>query len=171
MKKLTAIAALLLSYPVIANVEDRWEYQDWDTKTFTASTINYKSVTGIDLLLWGVEANVSMSKGGKQSIYFTILADKNGEAENQCYHFDEDKEDIWKFDNQNISMVLNCRKYTGTQQSYLSVFARTNKGGQFIINTFKNAKGPVKITDGEFTVYMPSKGFTDAWNNFGGDAL
>ncbi|ENK2265482.1 hypothetical protein ACSTHF_22740 [Vibrio parahaemolyticus] len=130
-------------------------------------------------------AYISSSQSGMQRVYFDyehyIVYKKEGykiEVLDDC-----DKKEL-KFKNgsseipfvmlinsQNVKMYASCQvRESGSPYIYFT--ADTEKGNEYIANTFRKSN-TVKIQsyDFGFDVSISAKGFTNAWNSYGGDAI
>ena len=75
------------------------------------------------------------------------------------------------FNAQAVKMNRYCYDYDDVSESYYVYTPATDKGHSYVVNLFKSSSDPVKlIFDGE-VLYVPVTGFSEAWNNAGGEAI
>ncbi|WP_411065756.1 hypothetical protein [Vibrio rotiferianus] len=129
-------------------------------------------------------AYISSSQSGMQRVYFDyehfIVYKKDYKIEvlNDC----DNKELKFKngssetpfvmlINSQNVKMYASCQvKESGSPYIYFT--ADTEKGNEYIASTFKRSNMvKVQSYDFGFNVTISAKGFTQAWNSYGGDAI
>lgn len=103
------------------------------------------------------EARISSSKSGQQRIYVTTAK--------PCAERETNYENVTvKTNEQNV----RYSKYCGGSHIYLTPLSKA--GNNFLVEQFKK-KNSVAFEFSDIRVVFDAKGFTKAWNNFGGDAL
>ncbi|AYO17107.1 hypothetical protein D0812_22215 [Vibrio owensii] len=166
-------------------------YTDIRRKAFTA--LIGSAVSGQQRLYFEIEANnstIDFSKPEKErmidfmtSVTGENYCDPSTFAENSTSNDSLSKgprSSTWKVNGTNVRMNEWCTRSTikipmgdkGKYYWYLSATPVTDRGDNYIINTFKSAKKSVAIEASTGDKYnVSAKGFTKVWNNFGGDAL
>lgn len=154
MKKLMVLA--LISSSVMAS---DWIEEDWSRDSVITS---YKGEQQ-----WS--AKIRHAKNSTQRMFF--FYERTGNS--PCNPSTIKKNAIWKFNGQPVQIFQWCKKYADTERYYVYATSATDKGDKFIVSTFK-AKSFVYIepsSDFNWKVNLSAKGFSKAWNSYGGDAL
>ncbi|EHA1075519.1 hypothetical protein V3H39_22270 [Vibrio parahaemolyticus] len=103
------------------------------------------------------EARISTSKSGQQRIYVTTAV--------PCTERETNYENVTiKTNEQNV----RYSKYCDGSRIYLTPLSKA--GDNFLVEQFKK-KNSVAFEFSDIRVVFDAKGFTKAWNSFGGDAL
>lgn len=161
----------------------------------------HSELTAPDTKGTGLLSEILSSGDGKQKIYFTeknlttYIYSEGHTDRTQIYVNDFCNKDdfpikldeetyfsndylVWNFNNQNVKMnqfcihqdILDTKDHNGSW--FLQVTALTESGDTFISNLFKKSTSNVKIRSSSGYIYnIPAKGFTKAWNSYGGDAI
>lgn len=169
MKKKIILLSFILS--PLANAELAYDgtiYHDWDGNV--ARSIRTYSYTFLDETIEFNSFYIDSSEGGKLRFYVMPSVSRNGESISTC-KIDEDIDtSIWRFGNQNIKMILYCSKHKNIYS--LSATPSTDKGLKFVVETLKKSSQMIEVEAGSIGSFkIPVKGFTNAWNAAGGDAI
>lgn len=162
------VALLLCSFfltPAFASeIED---YGSWAQMGDGSAWIKYNSdYNGFSEVL---EAKISHSTSGNQRLYFY---DYSSLISGTCkYENSTPKSSAMIFNGQAVKMLYWCKKYTDSNNYYLSMTSETDRGDSYIVNLFKISTSPIKIQYNNEVLYFPVIGFTKAWNSAGGDAI
>lgn len=113
-----------------------------------------------------VSAVISHTMYGEQRLY---LAFSSNVSEEFCEKDNELLYEVVRVEGQPIKMHHDCEVYEDYSEVYLTPYSK--KGEQFVLDKFLKSKNPVEINFEFYTAKVPTKGFTKAWNSFGGDAL
>ncbi|PMG70652.1 hypothetical protein [Vibrio lentus] len=125
---------------------------------------------------WYYQAKIDSSFNGRQSLYLQI----EHMSKDSCDRFNYTSYDTpnqyerqipWKINGQPVKMFEVCTKYGDSDSYYVYAYPVTETGRNFVINAFKNSKRLVKIEGLGHDFNLSAKGFTQAWNNFGGNAI
>lgn len=104
-------------------------------------------------------STVSFSKGGDKRLYFSI-----SKREDVCQPKDyESKTSVWEFNKQAISMSVWCNKHSDHYK--ISATPTTEKGLEFVINTFLKATVNISIEGSGYSYPVSVEGFSKVWNN------
>ena len=110
------------------------------------------------LLIWS-------SEGGNQKIYLNIISSNN----DMCDVNEVTENKILKVNGQNVKFHAFCRKETGYKNT-IYFTPKSKRGENYVLSEAKKKNFvSFEYNDGVFNLSM--KGFTKAWNSYGGDAL
>ncbi len=154
MKKLLLVS--LLSSPVMAS---DWVEESWSKSSVTTSFNNEQ--------VWS--AKIRHAKNSTQRLFF--FYERRGQS--PCNPLHVKSEAIWRVNDQPIQVYQWCKKYQDTDRYYFYATAKTDIGDSFIVNSFRYKNYVYVESDSDFRwkVNLSAKGFTKAWDSFGGNAL
>ncbi|MCP5212995.1 MAG: hypothetical protein H6998_18925 [Hahellaceae bacterium] len=168
MKFLLILIILAFSHSLFASDELTARYFTWDDLGERSSVhlINKHDKDKSNI----ITAIIGRSEDGVQRIYFSI--EFHGKY-NMCLPKQISETSIAKLDGQPVKMRTWCNKYTYSNSNnyYLTITPETIAGRKFVVSRFKTAPKEVLFEHEGIVVYIPAKGFTKAWKQFGGDAL
>ena len=150
MKNVFILTVLLMSFNVLAEV------QDWYTVRDRAITTDGNGK--------GIEVMVSLSTEGQRMIWISTFDKEYGEDVCKKEGDDTYEHSTLKVNGTNVKTILGCKFELG--QWYTVEYALTKKGEAYILKQFRKSE-PVVI-DG-FSI--SSKGFNKVWDHVGGDAI
>jgi len=139
---------------------------DWDQKEKEALTVLVNLEESIKKY---VTASVSYSSGGDKNLYFKIEHDNL-----QCdpsKDLDKPSISIWYFNKQAVKMASWCRKLSNSDDRYLQLTPKSDKGAGFVVSAFRNSPSSVAIKTDTENFEMSVKGFTKVWNSLSSKAL
>ncbi|PMG45651.1 hypothetical protein BCU90_17455 [Vibrio lentus] len=149
----------LLSSSAIANDHD-WVMGDWNESRATTQYLSEQR--------WTVK--LGHSNNNQQRLYFVY---EQLDGNNACNPNDHNPTAIWRFNGQPVQMFQWCSAYSDTGRYYLYGSPRTNAGDRYVVDTFLKKEWVYLEAPSPYTwqINLSAKGFTKAWNSFGGNAL
>ncbi|MFM2591320.1 hypothetical protein [Vibrio sp. TBV020] len=165
---------------------DKEGYTDRRRDTYSAKIGS--TVTGKQRLYFQIESNTSIinfSQSNETRLKQYLSSITGIDRCDPADYSTNDKnagplDSVWKFNGVNVRMLEWCEESelklpfggNGQHYWYINATTYTDKGNNYVTNTFKVAKEPIKIKASTGEVFaISAKGFTKVWNNFGGDAL
>ncbi|HCG9159511.1 TPA: hypothetical protein NJ597_001243 [Vibrio parahaemolyticus] len=174
MKFKKCLLVALLPFAVSAKAEEgKWYDFEWNNgKAMT----HYHGLSKVDdgsvvhaKMFW--VARINHSRAGEQLIYF----DHTYSNATSCTPSEYPKNHVWKFNQQPVQMILWCKKYIDSNHYFLTGTALSEKGQKFIYDQFSSTEYDSVFIDSNehngWSVHIKNKGFIDAWNQSGGNAL
>jgi len=117
-----------------------------------------------------ISITISHSRAGNQSLFFDYFKiDEDGKITSTCEKKREVEDSIMRINNQPVRFNLFCYE-DASGIWYESKAAQTDVGKEFVINAFRKSN-TVTVSSPQYSFEVPAKGFTQAWENAGGDAL
>lgn len=138
-------------------------------ETFDGAAIRYTPTGEQDNKQLVISIDHSMS--GKQRIYFDLYYVK-GINKDICSYGAKPPEITSNivFNGQAIEMIRFCNQSLYNGYTYSSYTPASQEELDVLLNIFFNATKPVKLKLDNDTILLPIIGFTQTWNNAGGDA-
>jgi len=165
--------ALLTTTNIDASENTTNQYGWRDNSALTASVT--------DNLNWLYVASVDTADDGMQRMYFSVYGKNldNNTWVHSCSTEGMTKlsdnryltENSWKIGKRNVRMNVFCEYSSKDNHWYEYATPTTYLGREYVTNTFKKAKYQVFVKSTDYAQHFSAKGFTKAWNNFGGNAL
>ena len=139
---------------------------DWSPEEDEALTVLVNLEKSMKINIAG---QVGFSEGGNRNIYFQIEYDGF-----ECVITKDSagpSTDIWYFNKQAVKMSSWCKKYSISEEHYLSLTPQSKRGSQFVVSAFRKAASSVDITTDSLSFKMSAKGFTKVWDSISSEAL
>jgi hypothetical protein len=158
MTKILTLLTLSLGISFSAMAEEKdvyWFYSDWNIEGM-AKTEHIDTKTKIR---GRYQIEISETTAGLPNIYISL------HGGSPCTK-DEPLPTVMKIEQQNISVISWCKKYTEEDGRYFQLTPKTDEGLDYLVNKLKKTGKFVKIDMSPFgTVYFSAKGFTREWNS------
>ncbi len=142
-------------------LKPKYETYNWDIGTRRSTTQHRNNYLAYDLVL---ESSVGFSKGGGKNIYFGIIKGKDGSCKPEDYKSKGYLDSVWEFNDQAVSMLMFCKKYSNSETYYISASPASVEGRKFVVNAFKKASDSVLIKGNGYKFPISAKGFSKVWN-------
>ena len=139
----------------------------WLDADDNSAFVGYKSDNNTESKF--LEANISHSESGEQKLYFRDLSSTG----NRLCQQESTVPDVttMKFNGQAVKMSRWCKQYSYSSNYYIYLTPTTEIGHQYVVDLFKKSLTPINIQFNSESISFPVTGFTNAWENAGGDAI
>jgi hypothetical protein len=162
---ITAFSSVIMLFSTIIFAfegENQWGYfNEWNGVGFSQAYITYPDKSHVSF-----QAVIDDDPDGTQIVEFRFIDSRDDKCIGRRVSLSDM---VMKINDKRVRMKVGCKR-AAVVGYVLRYFATSIEGRKHIVESFKTGL-PVPVRIQGYDVMLPSKGFSEVWKEFGGDAL